>query len=255
MTAADIVLAAREGYAVPEHLKRYTTLGMGTDQGKTGNLAGLALLAAATGQSLAATAPTTFRPPYTPVSYGLLAGRERGRLADPVRVTPMHDWHVAAGAVFEDVGQWKRARYYPRPGEDMAAAVRRECLAARDRVALLDASTLGKIEVSGPDAARFLDRIYINRWDNLAVGACRYGVMCREDGMVFDDGVGTRLAAGPLPADDHDRQCRGRARLARGMAADRVDRSRRVLHVGDRGMGQRDAGRTARPRRAAGAGA
>ena len=106
----------------------------------------------------------------------------------------MHDWHVAAGAVFEDVGQWKRARYYPRPGEDMEAAVRRECLAARDRVALLDASTLGKIEVAGPDAARFLDRIYINRWDNLAVGACRYGVMCREDGMVFDDGVGTRLA-------------------------------------------------------------
>ena len=139
---------------------------MGTDQGKTGNLSGLALLAAATGQSLAETAPTTFRPPYAPVSYGLLAGRERGSLADPVRVTPMHDWHVAAGAVFEDVGQWKRARYYPRPGEDMAAAVRRECLAARDGVALLDASTLGKIEVAGPDAARFLDRIYINRWEH-----------------------------------------------------------------------------------------
>ena len=149
MTAADIALAAREGYAVPEHLKRYTTLGMGTDQGKTGNLSGLALLAAATGQSLADTAPTTFRPPFAPVSYGLLAGRERGMLADPVRVTPMHDWHVAAGAVFEDVGQWKRARYYRRSGEDMAAAVRRECLAARDRVALLDASTLGKIEVTG----------------------------------------------------------------------------------------------------------
>jgi sarcosine oxidase subunit alpha len=194
VTAADIALAAREGYAVPEHLKRYTTLGMGTDQGKTGNLAGLALLAAATGQSLAATAPTTFRPPYAPVSYGLLAGRERGLLADPVRVTPMHDWHVASGAVFEDVGQWKRARYYPRPGEDMRAAVRRECLRVRDGVALLDASTLGKIEVAGPDAARFLDRVYINRWDNLVVGACRYGVMCHEDGMVFDDGVGTRLA-------------------------------------------------------------
>jgi sarcosine oxidase, subunit alpha len=189
------VLAAREGYAVPEHLKRYTTLGMGTDQGKTGNFGGLALLATATGQSLAAMAPTTFRPPYTPISYGLLAGRQRGRLADPVRVTPMHDWHVAAGAVFEDVGQWKRARYYPRPGEDMAGAVRRECLAARDGVALLDASTLGKIEIAGPDAARFLDRITINRWENLAVGGCRYGVMCHEDGMVFDDGVGTRLAA------------------------------------------------------------
>jgi sarcosine oxidase subunit alpha len=193
VTAADIALAAREGYAVPEHLKRYTTLGMGSDQGKTGNLSGLALLAAATGQSLAAMAPTTFRPPYAPVSYGVLAGRDRGRLADPLRLTPMHDWHVAEGAVFEDVGQWKRARHYPRPGENMSAAVSRECLAARDGAALLDASTLGKIEVAGPDAARFLDRIYINRWDNLAVGACRYGVMCREDGMVFDDGVGTRL--------------------------------------------------------------
>jgi sarcosine oxidase subunit alpha len=196
VTAADIALAVREGFVSPEHVKRYTTLGMGTDQGKTGNLAGLALVAALTGRGVGDIAPTTFRPPYVPVTFGLLAGREQGRLADPVRVTPMHDWHVAAGAVFEDVGQWKRARYYPLPGEDMDAAVRRECLAARDRVALLDASTLGKIEVAGPDAGRFLDRIYINRWQNLAVGRCRYGVMCRDDGMVFDDGVGARLAAG-----------------------------------------------------------
>jgi len=194
VTAADIALAAREGYGAIEHLKRYTTLGMGTDQGKTGNLPALALLAAMTGRGIAETGTTTFRPPYVPVAYGLLAGRERGRLADPVRVTPMHDWHVAAGAVFEDVGQWKRPRYYPRPGEDMEAAVRRECLPVRDRVALFDASTLGKIEVSGRDAARFLDRIYVNRWQNLAIGYCRYGLMCREDGMVFDDGVGTRLA-------------------------------------------------------------
>jgi sarcosine oxidase subunit alpha len=195
VTAADIALAVREGFVSPEHVKRYTTLGMGTDQGKTGNLTGLALVAALTGRSIGDIAPTTFRPPYVPVTFGLLSGRERGRLADPVRVTPMHDWHVAAGAVFEDVGQWKRARYYPLPGEDMDAAVRRECLAARDRVALLDASTLGKIEVAGPDAGRFLDRIYINRWQNLAVGRCRYGVMYRDDGMVFDDGVGARLAA------------------------------------------------------------
>jgi len=193
VTAADIALAAREGFAASEHLKRYTTLGMGTDQGKTGNVAGLALLSALTGRDIGDTAPTTFRPPYVPVAFGLLAGRARGHLADPVRVTPMHEWHVAAGAVFEDVGQWKRARYYPRPEEDMAAAVRRECLAARDGVALLDASTLGKIEVSGPDAGRFLDRIYVNRWENLRIGHCRYGVMCRDDGMVFDDGVGTRL--------------------------------------------------------------
>ena len=195
VTAADIALAVREGYGAVEHLKRYTTLGMGTDQGKTGNLAGLALLAAATGREIAATGTTTFRPPYLPVGYGLLAGREHGRLADPVRLTPMHEWHEAAGAVFEDVGQWKRPRYYPRPGEGMAAAVRRECLAARDRVALLDASTLGKIEVGGRDAGRFLDRIYLNRMQSLALGHCRYGVMCRDDGMVFDDGVVSRLAA------------------------------------------------------------
>jgi sarcosine oxidase subunit alpha len=195
VTAADLALAVREGFVAAEHVKRYTTLGMGTDQGKTGNLAGLALVAALTGRGIGEIAPTTFRPPYVPVTFGLLAGREQGRLADPVRVTPIHDWHVAAGAVFEDVGQWKRARYYPQSGEDMDAAVRRECLAARDRVALLDASTLGKIEVAGPDAGHFLDRIYVNRWQNLAVGRCRYGVMCRDDGMVFDDGVGARLAA------------------------------------------------------------
>jgi sarcosine oxidase subunit alpha len=193
VTAVDIALAAREGFVATEHVKRYTTLGMGTDQGKTGNVAGLARLAALTGRDIGETAPTTFRPPYVPVAFGLLAGRAQGRLSDPVRLTPMHEWHQAVGAVFEDVGQWKRARYYPRPEEDMAAAVRRECLAARDGVALLDASTLGKIEVSGPDAGRFLDRIYVNRWQNLAVGRCRYGIMCRDDGMVFDDGVGARL--------------------------------------------------------------
>jgi sarcosine oxidase subunit alpha len=200
VTAADIGLAAREGFTAIEHVKRWTTLGMGTDQGKTGNVLGLALLSREVGRAIADTGTTTFRPPFfMPVSFGLLAGRERGAFFEPIRRTPLHDWHVAAGAVFEDVGQWKRPRYYPRPGETpgetMDQAVRRECLAARDGVALLDASTLGKIEVSGPDAARFLDRPYINRWANLPVGRCRYGVMCRDDGMVFDDGVGTRLAA------------------------------------------------------------
>jgi sarcosine oxidase subunit alpha len=194
VTAADIALAAREGFTAIEHVKRWTTLGMGTDQGKTGNVTGLALLSQQLGRTIAETGTTTFRPPYVPVGFGLIAGRERGALFDPVRLTPMHDWHAGAGAMFEDVGQWKRPRYYPRAGETMDQAVRRECLAARDAVALLDASTLGKIEVSGPDAARFLDRLYINRWANLAVGRCRYGVMCRDDGMVFDDGVGTRLA-------------------------------------------------------------
>ena len=193
VTAADIALAAREGFTAIEHVKRWTTLGMGLDQGKIGNVTGLALLSQQIGRAIAETGTTNFRPPYVPVGFGLLAGRERGRFYDPVRVTPMHDRHVAAGAVFEDVGQWKRSRYFPHPGESMDAAVRRECLAARDGLALLDASTLGKIEVSGPDAAQFLDRIYVNQWSNLPVGRCRYGVMCRDDGMVFDDGVGTRL--------------------------------------------------------------
>ncbi len=195
VTAADIALAAREGFTAIEHVKRWTTLGMGTDQGKTGNIPGLALLSQQLGRAIAETGTTTFRPPYVPVGFGLLAGRERGRFCDPVGVTPMHDWHVAAGAVFEDVGQWKRRALLSRaPARTMDQAVRRECLAARDGVAVLDASTLGKIEVSGPDAARFLDRIYINHWQSLGVGRCRYGVMCRDDGMVFDDGVGTRLA-------------------------------------------------------------
>ncbi|HXC88858.1 MAG TPA: sarcosine oxidase subunit alpha family protein [Stellaceae bacterium] len=195
VTAADIVLAAREGMTAIEHTKRWTTLGMGTDQGKTGNIPGLALLSQQLGRAIADTGTTTFRPPFVPVGFGLLAGRERGQFFDPIRRTPMHDWHVAAGAVFEDVGQWKRPRYYPQPGEGMDAAVRRECLAARDGAAMLDASTLGKIEVSGRDAARFLERMYINRWTNLPAGRCRYGVMCRDDGMVFDDGVGARLAS------------------------------------------------------------
>ncbi|HVH79050.1 MAG TPA: glycine cleavage T C-terminal barrel domain-containing protein, partial [Stellaceae bacterium] len=195
VTAADIALAAREGFTAIEHVKRWTTLGMGTDQGKTGNISGLALLSQAVGRAIAETGTTTFRPPYVPVGFGLLAGRARGEFFAPIRRTPMHEWHVASGAVFEDVGQWKRARFYPKPGETMDQAVRRECLAARDGAALLDASTLGKIEVSGSDAARFLDRIYISRWSNLAVGRCRYGVMCRDDGMVFDDGIGTCLAA------------------------------------------------------------
>jgi sarcosine oxidase subunit alpha len=193
VTAADIALAAREGFQSIEHVKRYTTLGMGTDQGRTGNLVGAALLSAAVGRSLAETGTTNFRPPTVPVTFGALAGRERGVLSDPARVTPMHDWHEAAGAVFENVGQWKRPRYFPRAGESTAAAVRRECLAARDGAAMLDASTLGKIELAGPDAGVFLDRIYPNRWSTLAPGRCRYGVMCRDDGFVFDDGVGTRL--------------------------------------------------------------
>jgi len=197
VTAADIALAAREGFQSVEHLKRYTTTGMGTDQGKTSNVNALAALSNAVGRAIAETGTTTFRPPYTAVAFGALAGRARGALVDPVRVTPINGWHVAAGAVFEDVGQWKRARHYPKAGEDMEAAVRRECLAVRDAVGIFDASTLGKIELRGPDVGVLLDRIYTNNFSNLAAGRCRYGLMCREDGMVFDDGVTTRLG------DDH----------------------------------------------------
>ncbi len=194
VTAADVHLAHREGYVSVEHLKRYTTTGMGTDQGKTSNVTALALLAELQGSTIGEVGTTTFRPPYTPVSFGAIAGRNVGRLMDPARVTAMHDWHVEHGARFEDVGQWKRPWYYPRPGESMHDAVNREVAAARNSVVMLDASTLGKIDIQGPDAARFLNLIYTNAWLKLPVGSCRYGLMLHEDGMVFDDGVTTRLA-------------------------------------------------------------
>jgi sarcosine oxidase subunit alpha len=193
VTAADIMLAAREGYRSIEHTKRYTTLGMGPDQGKTSNVAGLAILARSVGKEIAEVGTTTFRPPYTPVTFGLLAGRDIGDLSDPARTTPIHEWHVLAGAVFEPVGQWLRARYYPRGTEDMEGAVRRECRAVRNNVGIMDASTLGKIDIQGPDAVKLLNWVYTNAWDNLAIGRGRYGLMLGEDGMVFDDGVTTRL--------------------------------------------------------------
>ncbi len=137
---------------------------------------------------------TTFRAPYTPVAFAALAGRHRGALFDPERATPVHDWHVARGAVFEDVGQWKRPRYYPLPGEDMDAAVLRECAAVRRGVGIMDGSTLGMIDVAGPDAGELLDRLYTNIMSSLRVGRVRYGVLCGADGMVLDDGTVMRLA-------------------------------------------------------------
>ena len=193
VTAADIDLALREGYRSVEHVKRYTTTGMGTDQGKTSNVNALGIIAATTGQTIPDIGVTTFRPPYTPVTFGAIAGRNCGALFDPVRRTPMHAWHEAHGAVFEDVGQWKRPWYYPKPGESMADAVDREVKAARSSVVILDASTLGKIDLQGRDVAEFLNRIYTNAWSKLAIGRARYGLMLGEDGMVFDDGVTTRL--------------------------------------------------------------
>ncbi len=193
VTAADVALAVREGYVSVEHLKRYTTLGMGPDQGKTSNVNALALLAHDTGAGIASVGTTTFRPPYTPVGLGALAGRDLGDLADPVRRTPIHHWHAAAGAPFENVGQWKRAWYYPRPGESMEDAVARECLAVRKSVGIGDASTLGKIDIQGPDAVKLLDMVYTNAWGDLEIGRSRYGLMCDEQGYVIDDGVTTRF--------------------------------------------------------------
>jgi sarcosine oxidase subunit alpha len=199
-TAKDLKLAVSEGFRSVEHAKRYTTTGMATDQGKTSNMPMLGVLAQAQGKSIAEVGFTTFRPPFTPTTFGIFAGAARGELFDPARRTPIHDWAAAQGAVFEDVGLWKRARYFPRfdkngAGEDMDAAVARECLAVRNGVGIFDASTLGKIEVVGPDAAEFMNRMYINPWTKLGVGRCRYGVMLREDGFVLDDGVVGRLAA------------------------------------------------------------
>jgi sarcosine oxidase subunit alpha len=195
VTLADIRRATAGGLRSVEHIKRFTTAGTAHDQGKTSGLLTSAAVADALGSSAAAVGVTTFRPPYVPVRFGALAARERGELYDPVRITSMHDWHVEHGAVFENVGQWKRPWYYPRDGEDMAAAVARETRAARTGVAIMDASTLGKIDVSGPDAGEFLDRLYTNVMSSLPVGSVRYGVMCRLDGMVFDDGTVARLAA------------------------------------------------------------
>ncbi len=194
VTVRDLALATREGFRSIEHVKRYTTTGMATDQGKTSNLNALAIVAGHLGVPLADVGLTSFRMPYTPTSFGSFAGASRGDLFDPVRRTPMHGWAETHGAVFENVGLWKRARYFPQKGEDMETAVRRECLAVRSGVGLFDASTLGKIEVVGRDAAEFLNRLYINSWDKLAPGRCRYGILCRDDGFVYDDGVIARLA-------------------------------------------------------------
>jgi sarcosine oxidase subunit alpha len=192
--AKDIRLAVREGMHSIEHIKRFTTNGMASDQGKLSNMHGLAIAAEMLGKDIPQVGLTTFRAPYTPVTYGTLISHSRGAFFDPARKTPMHAWEEAHGAIFEDVGNWKRAWFYPRAGETMHQAVDRECRTAREVAGVFDASTLGKIEVVGPDAAQFLNLLYTNAWDTLKPGRCRYGIMTREDGFVYDDGVVGRLA-------------------------------------------------------------
>ena len=193
-TAKDIKLALREGFRSIEHVKRYTTTGMGTDQGKLGNMHALGIISETAGAKMGELGTTTFRPPYTPLTFGTIVGRNVGEYFDIFRKTPIHNWHIENNAEFENVGQWKRAWYYPKNNEDMNQAVQRESKAARDSAGLLDASTLGKIDIQGTDASEFLNRIYTNAWSKLAIGKCRYGLMLNEDGMVYDDGVTTRLS-------------------------------------------------------------
>jgi sarcosine oxidase, subunit alpha len=191
---SDVELAAREGYESVEHAKRYTTLGMATDQGKLSNINGLAVLSHSLGEAIPQVGTTTFRPPYTPITMGAIAGEARGKIFQPLRRTAIHGWHEANGAHWEPVGQWRRPYCYLRDGETREEAVHREVRNARQGIGLLDASTLGKLLVKGPDAGRFLDMMYTNMMSSLAVGRCRYGLMCNEDGFLIDDGVVVRLA-------------------------------------------------------------
>jgi len=197
VTTKDLALAQREGYRSVEHTKRYTTAGMGPDQGKTGNMNTLGVLSALRGEPVPQIGVTTFRQPFKPVAFGALAGPHRGALLGPARTTPMHAWHMDNGALFEPVGDWLRPWVYPRQGESFNDALMRECRAARASLGVLDASTLGKIDVRGPDSREFLNRVYTNAWMKLKPGHCRYGLMLGEDGMVFDDGVTACIA------DDH----------------------------------------------------
>jgi len=195
VTVKDIKLAHQENFRSVEHLKRYTTLGMATDQGKTGNVLGLAIMAGLTGQSIPQTGTTVFRPPHTPVALAALAGRSTGKAFRPTRLTPSHHWAAELGAVFVEAGLWLRTQWLPRPGETTwRQSVDREVLATRRSVGICDVTTLGKIDIQGTDAGIFLDRVYANTFSTLAVGRVRYGLMLREDGIVFDDGTTARMA-------------------------------------------------------------
>ncbi|MAE88698.1 MAG: sarcosine oxidase subunit alpha [Pelagibaca sp.] len=193
VTAKDLRLAVREGMRSIEHVKRYTTNGMATDQGKMSNINGLNIAADALGKAPPQVGLTTFRPPYTPTSFGAFAGYHRGAHFEVTRKTQIDPWAEENGAVFEPVGQWRRAWYFPKAGESMDDSVRRECAATRESVGIFDASTLGKIEVVGPDAVEFMNRMYTNPWTKLGIGRCRYGLLLGDDGYIRDDGVIGRM--------------------------------------------------------------
>ncbi len=194
VSVADVELALREGYRSIEHVKRYTTLGMATDQGKTSNLNGLQLVSSLENKIVPSVGHTTFRPPYTPITIGAIVGREVGKHSKPTRKSPMHVWHEKNNAIFVDAGIWLRPRYYKRGNEGLFEASKREAANVRKNVGVCDVTTLGKIDVKGPDAAEFLNRVYTNAWLKLPVGKARYGVMLREDGIVMDDGTTTRIS-------------------------------------------------------------
>ena len=194
VAVSDIELALREGFRSIEHVKRYTTLGMATDQGKTSNLNGLQLVSDIENKVVPQVGHTTFRPPYTPVSIGAIVGREVGKHSKPTRKSPMHSWHEKNNAIFVDAGVWLRPRYYKQGNEGLFEASKREAKNVRQNVGVCDVTTLGKIDVKGPDAAEFLNRVYTNAWLKLPVGKARYGVMLREDGIVMDDGTTTRIS-------------------------------------------------------------
>ena len=194
VAVSDVEIALKEGYRSIEHVKRYTTLGMATDQGKTSNLNGLQLVSNIENKVVPEVGHTTFRPPYTPITIGAIVGREVGKHTKPTRKSPMHLWHEKNNAVFVDAGVWLRPRYYKKGNENLFEASKREAKNVRTNVGVCDVTTLGKIDIKGPDSAEFLNRVYTNAWLKLPVGKARYGVMLREDGIVMDDGTTTRIS-------------------------------------------------------------
>ena len=249
VTVDDVRLAYREGYVSVEHLKRYTTLGMATDQGKMGNIIGLALMAEALGKDIPEVGTTTFRPPYTPVSLGALSGRHVGDHFKPLRRTPMHDWNLAHGATMTMAGLWHRPWYFARAGETLSEAYVREAATTRAAVGLCDVTSLGKIAVQGPDATELLNRVYSNPFAKLAIGKARYGIMLRDDGIVMDDGTTWRLSETDYFMTTTTAHAAKVMVLAGRTAANALARSQGSCDIGVRTMGGQRGGPGRNPER------